>query len=217
MTRPCIPGIDFLRKHNIFAGWTAEGKFKLISQQEFLVESLEVLMDGPMIYNKQGITVTGRRLAVIKVSIERRLAVIKVSIEMDETMDGQMFEVKPNFLLTNEHPNLSRLYAAIPTAREIRICKSTEGYLCLMNQALYPIEKLEWCAYALFAQDQNKIRQYCAINTQKWDANRALKFGWIPLGSVFIEERENAGQMFARHSRSGHQATTDHHICGQWL
>ena len=95
LTRPCILGIDFLRKHNIFAGWTAEGKFKLVSQQEFLVESLEVLMDGPMIYNKQGITVPGRKLAVIK-----------VSIEMDETMDGQMFEVKPNFLLTNEHPNL---------------------------------------------------------------------------------------------------------------
>ena len=70
LTRPCILGIDFLRKHNIFAGWTAEGKFKLISQQEFLVESLEVLMDGPIIYNKQGITVPGRKLAVIKVSIE---------------------------------------------------------------------------------------------------------------------------------------------------
>ena len=42
----------FLRKHNIFAGGTAEGKFKLISQQEFLVESLDVLMDGPMMYNK---------------------------------------------------------------------------------------------------------------------------------------------------------------------
>ena len=67
----------------------------------------------------------------------------------------------------------SRLYAAVPTAREIRICKATEGYLCLMNQALYPIEKLEWCTYALFVQDQNKIRQYCAINTQKQDANRA--------------------------------------------
>ena len=34
LTRPCILGIDFLRKHNIFAGWTAEGKFKLISQEE---------------------------------------------------------------------------------------------------------------------------------------------------------------------------------------
>ena len=95
LTRPCILGIDFLRKHNIFAEWTAEVKFKLISQQEFLVESLGVLMDGPMIYNKQGITVPGRRLAVIK-----------VTIEIDEAMDGQMFEVKPNFLLTNEHPNL---------------------------------------------------------------------------------------------------------------
>ena len=95
LTRPCILGIDFSRKHNIFAGWTAEGKFKLISQQEFLVESLEVLMDGPMIYNKQGITVPGRKLAVIK-----------VSIEMDEAMYDQMFEVKPNFLLTDEHPNI---------------------------------------------------------------------------------------------------------------
>ena len=78
LTRPCILGIDFLRKHNIFAGWTAEGKFKLISQQEFLVESLEVLMDGPMIYNKQGVTFPGRKLAVIK-----------VSVDIDETMDGQ--------------------------------------------------------------------------------------------------------------------------------
>ena len=87
LTRPCILGIDFLRKHNIFAGWTAEGKF--------LVESLEVLMDGPMIHNKQGITIP-----------ERRLAVVKVSIGIDEAMDGQMFDVKPNFLLTNEHRNL---------------------------------------------------------------------------------------------------------------
>ena len=53
LTRPCILGIDFLRKHGIFAGWTPKGKFKLITQQAFLVESLEVLMDGPMIHNKQ--------------------------------------------------------------------------------------------------------------------------------------------------------------------
>ena len=72
--------------NNICARWTAEGKFKLISQQEFLVESLGVLMDGPMIYNKEGVTIPGRKLAVIK-----------VSIEIDKTMDGQMFEVKPNF------------------------------------------------------------------------------------------------------------------------
>ena len=120
LTRPCILGIDFLRKHNIFAGWTAEGKFKLISHQEFLVESLEVLMDGPMIYNKQGVTVPGRKLAVIR-----------VFIEIDKTMDGQMFEVKPNFLLTNEHPNL----VIVPVLHQVRGEKQECVPLTLLNLA----------------------------------------------------------------------------------
>ena len=96
LTRPCILGIDFLRKHGIFAGWTPKGKFKLITQQEFLVESLEVLINGPMIHNKQGIIIPGRRLAIIDVSIDK-----------DELMDDQMFEVMPNFLPSTEHPNNS--------------------------------------------------------------------------------------------------------------
>ena len=88
LTRPCILGIDFLRKHGIFVGWTPKGKFKLITEQEFLVESLEVLINGPMIHNKQGITIPGKRLAIID-----------VSIDINELMDDQMFEVRPNFLL----------------------------------------------------------------------------------------------------------------------
>ena len=44
-------------------------------------------------------------------------------------------------------------YAAIPTAWDIRICETTERHLCPMNQALYPVEKIEWCIYALFEQD----------------------------------------------------------------
>ena len=67
----------------------------------------------------------------------------------------------------------SKLYAALPTAREIRICKGTGGYLCLMNQALYPIDKLEWFVYALFTNSEKKKREYCSINTHKRDANKA--------------------------------------------
>ena len=55
----------------------------------------------------------------------------KIKIEFTYQMEGELAIFK------------SRLYAAITTAREIRICEATEGYLCLMNQALYPIEKLE--------------------------------------------------------------------------
>ena len=42
-----------------------------------------------------------------------------------------------------------------------------------MNQALYPVGKIEWCIHALYVQDQSKTREYCAIDTQKRDANKA--------------------------------------------
>ena len=120
LTRPCILGIDFLRKHSIFAGWIPKGKFKLITQQEFFVESLEVLMNGPMIHNKQGLTIPGRRLAIID-----------VSIDIDKSMDDQMFEVRPNFLLTNEHPNL----VMIPMLHKVEGIKQKCIPLALLNLA----------------------------------------------------------------------------------
>ena len=43
---------------------------------------------------------------------------------------------------------------------------ATEGYLCLMNQALYPVDRIEWCVYALFRQNHEHIAKYCMINTK---------------------------------------------------
>ena len=120
LTRPCILGIDFLRKHGIFAGWTPKGKFKLITQLEFLVESWEVLINGPMICNKQGITIPGRRLVIIN-----------VSIDIDELMDDQMFEVRPNFLLSTEHPNL----LIIPMLHKVEGIRQKCIPLALLNLA----------------------------------------------------------------------------------
>ena len=48
-----------------------------------------------MIHNRQGIEI-----------LERSLIMIKASIDTRECSKDQVFEVKPNFLLTNEHPNL---------------------------------------------------------------------------------------------------------------
>ena len=90
----------------------------------------------------------------------------KLKIEFTYQIEGEYLAVSK-----------SRLYAALPTARQIRVCETTEEYLCLMNQVLYPVEKIEWCIYALFTQDQDKIRKYCAINTQKRDANKAQSLG----------------------------------------
>ena len=42
-----------------------------------------------------------------------------------------------------------------------------------MNQALYPVERIEWCIYALFTHNEGKKKEYCSINTHRRDANKA--------------------------------------------
>ena len=86
----------------------------------------------------------------------------KLKVEFTYQLEGEYLAITKN-----------KLYAALPTVGEIRICKGSEGYLCLMNQALYPVEKVEWCAYALFTQNEDKKKAHCTINTQKRDANKA--------------------------------------------
>ena len=35
--------------------------------------------------------------------------------------------------------------------------ETTERYLCPMNQALYPVDKIEWCVYALYKQNTERM------------------------------------------------------------
>ena len=86
----------------------------------------------------------------------------ELKVEFTYELEGEYLAITKN-----------KLYAALATAREIRICKGTGGYLCLMNQALYPIDKLKWCIYVLFTNNEEKKREYCSINTHKRDANKA--------------------------------------------
>ena len=48
-----------------------------------------------MIHNRQGINIPGRNLAVVSVLLGTKAL-----------QENQVYEVKPNLLLTNEHPNL---------------------------------------------------------------------------------------------------------------
>ena len=48
-----------------------------------------------MIHNRQGIYIPGRNLAMVSVTFDTKTL-----------QENQVYEVKPNVLLTNEHPNL---------------------------------------------------------------------------------------------------------------
>ena len=77
------------------------------------------------------------------------------------------------YLAVDEHG----LYVALPDAREIQICLTSQGGLCVMNQALHPVETVEWCVYALFIQDKERIKRDCTMNFKPRKANVAQSMG----------------------------------------
>ena len=56
------------------------------------------------------------------------------------------YEIEGEYLTISK----GELYAALSIPWDIQIFMATEGYLCLMNQALYPVNHIEWSMYALF-------------------------------------------------------------------
>ena len=57
------------------------------------------------------------------------------------------------------------MFVSIPTALDVKLCLVTNGHLCMFDQALYPVECINWCIYALYINDQNQIRKDCLLKT----------------------------------------------------
>ena len=83
------------------------------------------------------------------------------------------YELEGEYLAIDEHG----LYVALPDAREIQICLTSQGGLCVMNQALHPIESINWCIYALFTQDQERIKKDCTMSFKPREGNLAQSLG----------------------------------------
>ena len=95
LTRPCIIGLDFLRKHNITTGWTTKGNFMLSINNQFLVESLETVTLGTNIHITQEITIPPRHLAMVQ-----------AKTKIPKGNNGNFYQVVENPLLKMDEPNL---------------------------------------------------------------------------------------------------------------
>ena len=108
LSRPCILGLDFLRKYKIGIGWSPNGKFQLDLHQQVLVESIKVYMSGPTLQTRQCITIPSRSLMVLN-----------AKATIDKHMEGGLHKEVPNFLLSDEYPEL----VLIPTVHNVEITK----------------------------------------------------------------------------------------------
>ena len=65
------------------------------------------------------------------------------------------------------------MFVLLPTTLDVKPCLVTNGHLCRFDQVLYPIECINWCIYALFINDQNRIRKDCFLKTLNGITNLA--------------------------------------------
>ena len=65
------------------------------------------------------------------------------------------YELEGTYLATM----MEGMFISLPTALAIKLCLITNGYLCMFNQALSPVEHTNWCIYALFINDKKANRK----------------------------------------------------------
>ena len=94
LTRPLILGRDFLIKNHVTVRYSENGKCILNYHQEELIATLDITS------NPQLRTTTSVLLP------KRTLAVIQINSNLEPEQSGQIYDIKPNIMLSEKYPNL---------------------------------------------------------------------------------------------------------------
>ena len=82
------------------------------------------------------------------------------------------------------------MYVTLPMEQSVRMCLQTELAICILEQALYPVKHITWCVYALFIDDEQRIKRDCKYSVTKISGNRDISLGgylWA-VGSIKQEQ-----------------------------
>ena len=79
------------------------------------------------------------------------------------------YELEGAYLVTM----MEGMFMSLPTALDIKLCLITNGHLCMFDQAYYPVERTNWCIYALFVNDREQIKRNCFLKTLNQTTNLA--------------------------------------------
>ena len=82
------------------------------------------------------------------------------------------------------------MFVSLPTALDVKLCLLTNGHLCMFDQALYPVECINWCIYALFINDHDRIKRDCFLKTLNRTTNLAYSLdGYLWAISALAAEK----------------------------
>ena len=117
LTRPLILGRDLLIQNHITVRYSDNGKCILDHQQQELVAAMDMEI-RPHLSLTNSVSLPGRTLAVVQ-----------VNNTLTQKQSDHLYEVEPNYLLTNEYPNLY----IVPTIHNVDLYKSENVPLVVIN------------------------------------------------------------------------------------
>ena len=96
------------------------------------------------------------------------------------------YELERSYLATE----MDGMFITLPTALDVKLCLMTNGHLCMFNQALYPVEQMNWCIYTLFINDEEQIERNYYLKTINQTTNLAYNLhGYLWAISALATEK----------------------------
>ena len=96
------------------------------------------------------------------------------------------YELEGSYLVMR----MESMFISLPTALDVKLCLVTNGHLCMFDQALYLVEHTNWCIYALFINDRDKIKRDCFVKTLNRTTNLAYSLdGYLWTISALAAEK----------------------------
>ena len=97
-----------------------------------------------------------------------------------------LYQLESRYFAIGKHG----MYVTLPMEQSVRICLQTELAICILEQALYPVKHITWCVYALFIDDEERIKRDCKYSVTKVSGNRAISLGGYLWAVSSIKQEE---------------------------
>ena len=144
---------------------------------------------------------------VIKVTpivVDKMLVILMTIPVLDKTLELNIYqvhnlpaippgqEVESLYQLENPYFAIGKhgRYVTLPTEQSVRVCLQTELAICVLEQALYTVEHVTWCVYALFIDDERRIKRDCRYTVSKISGNRAISLGGYLWAVSSVEQEQ---------------------------
>ena len=143
-------------------------------------------------------------IRITPIVMDKMLVVLMTIPLLDKTLELNIYqvhnlpaippgqEIESLYQLESEYFAIGKhgLYVTLPTEQSVRICLQTELAICVLEQALYPVEHITWCVYALFIDDEHRIKRDCKYTVSKVSGNRAISLGGYLWAISSIEQEQ---------------------------